>query len=241
MRIVGATGNVLIGSSTTDDTTNKLQVTGSGKFTSTLSVGNPSALGTLSIGSDGTTTNQIRLTHTGLGTNGSFDIGITSTTANLVANYATTPISMAFFTGAVERLKIDASGYIVTSSVTYGNTTGSAANMYIFGVGDYGIGRSVSSIKYKTQIEDIEKKYVDNLYKMRPIWYRSLCEKDKKEWSHFGFIAEEMEKIEPRFVHYNKDEQGNEFAEGVQYDRITALLVKAVQELKAEIDALKNN
>ena len=141
--------------------------------------------------------------------------------------------------GVTERMRITSGGYIVTSAVTYGNTSGGAANMFLFGAGDYGIGRSVSSAKYKTQIEDVEESFVSNIYKMRPIWYRSICERDRKDWSHFGFVAEEIAEIEPRLVHWDKDEEGNLVAEGVQYDRITVLLVAEMQKMRSEIQELK--
>ena len=127
-------------------------------------------------------------------------------------------------------------GNIFTNSAVYNNTTATSANMFIFG--SYDIGRSTSSARFKTQIEDIEQTYVNNIYNMKPKWYRSLCEKDNKDWSHFGFVAEEMAEIEPRLVHWFEEEDGTLRADGVQYDRITALLVKALQEQKNIIDKL---
>jgi hypothetical protein len=136
--------------------------------------------------------------------------------------------------------KVRGDGAMALNIGPYNNTTATSANMFIFGSPDYFIGRSTSSARFKTQIEDIEESYVNNIYKMRPRWYRSLCEKDNKEWSHFGFVAEEMAEIEPRLVHWNKDEEDNIVADGVQYDRITALLVKAIQELESRIKQLEN-
>jgi hypothetical protein len=98
---------------------------------------------------------------------------------------------------------------------------------------------------------------------MRPIWYRSLCENDRKDWSWYGFIAEELAEVEPRFVHwgypsedyiFNKEtnetilKEGAELRpDGVQYERITVLLVaelqkqnKIIQELSAKVSALEN-
>jgi hypothetical protein len=97
---------------------------------------------------------------------------------------------------------------------------------------------------------------------MRPIWYRSLCEKDRRDWSWYGFGAEELAKLEPRLVHwgYKKEDyvineetkeqelkEGAELqADGVQYERITVLLVaemqkinKVIQEQQAQIEELK--
>jgi hypothetical protein len=50
-----------------------------------------------------------------------------------------------------------------------------------------------------------------------------------------GFIAEEVFEIIPEFVAVNKDGQ----PESVAYDRITSLLVKAIQEQQVQIEELK--
>ena len=97
---------------------------------------------------------------------------------------------------------------------------------------------------------------------MRPIWYRSLGKNDKKDWSWYGFIAEELALIEPRLVHWGyeensyetieiEDKEGNITKEiklkedavlipdGVQYERITVLLVAELQKMRKELDELK--
>jgi hypothetical protein len=50
----------------------------------------------------------------------------------------------------------------------------------------YGIYRSTSSIKYKTDVEDIDNAYADAILGCRPVWYRSLCERDPKDHSYWG-------------------------------------------------------
>lgn len=62
--------------------------------------------------------------------------------------------------------------------------------------------RSTSSRRYKTDIEPLDDAYSESVYVMQPVWYRSTADADKKEWSWFGLIAEDMDKIEPRLVHY---------------------------------------
>jgi len=58
-----------------------------------------------------------------------------------------------------------------------------------------------------------------------------------------GFIAHELQEIFPDAVTGEKDETyestGNIKPQSVDYGRITPLLVKAIQELKAELDAAK--
>ena len=67
------------------------------------------------------------------------------------------------------------------------------------------------------------------------MWYRSICEGDPKENSYWGFIAEEVEEIDPRLVHHNAEGA----PDGVQYDRYVVHLVNVVQEQRAQIEALE--
>jgi hypothetical protein len=52
---------------------------------------------------------------------------------------------------------------------------------------------------------------------------------------HYGFIAEELEKVNPDLVVYNEEGQ----PDAVDYQSIIALCVKEIQELKKEIRELK--
>jgi hypothetical protein len=143
---------------------------------------------------------------------------------------------------------------IIQSSFTYASTTTNAANMYI----DSGAGqlyRSTSSIRFKTNVEDLSINTTEILSKMRPVWYRSLSNLDKKDWSWYGFIAEELALIEPRLIHWGYDETDHIYNEqtdkmelkadaklipdGVQYERITVLLVAEMQKMRKELDELK--
>ena len=79
---------------------------------------------------------------------------------------------------------------------------------------------------------------------------------DPQDTDYFGLIAEEVEKIEPRLVHYSEEllgydahpdtpkklvpRVGPKRPDGVQYDRITVLLLAAFQKLRADVDALKS-
>ena len=48
-----------------------------------------------------------------------------------------------------------------------------------------------------------------------------------------GFIAQEMESVIPELV------GGEEGKKGINYSQLTAVLTKAIQELKTELDAAK--
>ena len=61
----------------------------------------------------------------------------------------------------------------------------------------------------------------------------------KSDGSHaIGFVAQEVLPIIPELVHVTKRDNENEFY-GLDYGSMTAVLVKAIQELKAEFDAYK--
>ena len=52
----------------------------------------------------------------------------------------------------------------------------------------------------------------------------------------FGVMAHELQEVLPQAVNGEKD---GEQTQGVDYSKIVPLLIKAIQELKAEIELLK--
>ncbi len=129
-----------------------------------------------------------------------------------------------------ERMRIAASGQIrLPSQPSF--TTGSAANMYIDGAG--WLYYSTSSRKYKKNI-DYDGVDANKLYDLKPVSYEGISEVDEgKEF--IGFIAEDVAEVEPRLVVF--DEEGLPLS--LQYGQFTSLTVKAIQELKQENDALR--
>jgi hypothetical protein len=124
--------------------------------------------------------------------------------------------------------------------------------------------RSTSSIRYKTDVENLETPRADAILGLRPVWYRSLAEADPSEWSYYGLIAEEVAEIEPRLVTWTYpadayetveetvEIEGEEFTQtvtklkegavkvpdGVQYDRLAVLLLDIVKRQQQQIDHL---
>jgi hypothetical protein len=140
-------------------------------------------------------------------------------------------------------------------------TTASAANAFIdnssAGYANQLL-RSTSSAKYKTDVEDLQTDFSKKIYDLRTVWYRSAADADRKDWSWYGLIAEEVAAIEPRLVHWTYADDQYEYVsadiegsdqqrralksdavktpDGIQYDRIGVLLLKEMQSLKAIID-----
>jgi hypothetical protein len=87
-----------------------------------------------------------------------------------------------------------------------------------------------SSARYKDNIRD-------SVYGLSHVMQMRSTQFEYKDdgRSDVGLIAEELQPIIPELVGVNKEGQ----ADSVSYDRIVSVLVKAIQELKAEFDAYK--
>jgi hypothetical protein len=139
-------------------------------------------------------------------------------------------MSMVFNTSApttgtlTERMRIDSAG-IISSVSTYNNTTASGANAVFQSNG--GFQRSTSALKYKQDIRNLES--ID-ITQFRPVRYKSKCDGDDQTKDHFGIIADEVDEAGiTELVTYNADGK----IEGFQYERLTVVLLKSIQELKA--------
>ena len=129
------------------------------------------------------------------------------------------------------------------------STTTSGANMYISPVsGINNVFRSTSSRRYKKDIENITDEQADKVLEMRPVWYRSTCEADNKDWGWYGLIAEEVGEIAPQYVHWRDATEEDDpaivssnglVAEGVMYERLVVPLIKQVRKLTAKVEALE--
>ena len=121
-------------------------------------------------------------------------------------------------------------GYTFLPSA-YSITTASAANLFVNTDGT--LRRSTSALKYKQDIRDIESIDINLL---RGVRYKSKSKDDDQTKDHFGVIADEVDAAGIKeLVIYGADGE----VEGFQYERLTVVLLKAIQELKAEFDAYK--
>lgn len=155
-------------------------------------------------------------------------------------------------TSSTEKLRIADNG-VLTNKPSYDNTVaGNALQVTSTGV----IGRTSSSIKYKTDVETLDHSLADNaIENLRPVWYRTKnpVGDDKATWSHIGLIAEEVDQVEKRLVKYRTatvsfDADGNRIEtllatpepEDVDYARLSVLLLDKVKRLEARIAALES-
>ena len=112
----------------------------------------------------------------------------------------------------------------------YGITTGSGANVFINSEGLFF--RSTSSLKYKNTIQDSTNGLTE-LLTLRPVTYKGNNDGNK---IFGGLIAEEVHEAGlTEFVEY--DDEGN--PDALHYGNMVSLCIKAIQELKADNDALR--
>ena len=128
--------------------------------------------------------------------------------------------------------------FSATQRLEVGNT---AQNAWITGISIAPGGNVVvagtltesSSIRYKENVKTIIAPILPKLNEIRPVTYNK---KDNPNNIEYGIIAEELNDLFPELV--NKNDNGE--VESVNYSRLTVLLIKAVKELKQEIEILKN-
>jgi len=84
--------------------------------------------------------------------------------------------------------------------------------------------------KYKSHVGRLSLA-LPEVMKLKPVAY-TWKSTGKRE---IGFIAEEIEQLDPRLSSYD----GDGHLQGVQYDHMIALLARAIQEQQKEIEKLR--
>ena len=85
-----------------------------------------------------------------------------------------------------------------------------------------------SALRYKENVQDLED--TSKVMQLRPVTFN--WKKDQKY--DIGLIAEEVAELYPELVETNGD------ITGIKYTKLTALLIKTVQEQNARIKKLEN-
>ena len=132
---------------------------------------------------------------------------------------------MVFFTNATEKMRITASGQV-------GIGTSSPTHLIQLSGGAYSDGSTwnpSSSVRWKENITPLTGG-VDTLRQLHPVAYNYKKTPAKRT---MGFIAEEVGKVLPSVVDWDKAEPG--YAEGYDHLAILALAVEAVKEQQTQI------
>lgn len=169
----------------------------------------------------GTTTPQVRL-HIYDATAVRFDMqDNTNTWANLIDN-STGEYRIRYASGAINPLRIATSGAATFSSLGTGTVYSNGGTLTNTNPSDFNLKENIVPINYG----------LSEILQLNPItfnWKNDIINQGKQ----YGFIAQEVEKIMPDLV-----KRG--WYLGLDKEAIFTTLVKAIQELKQEIDTFKN-
>jgi len=91
----------------------------------------------------------------------------------------------------------------------------------------------ISQREMKTNISNIEN-ILPSVLQLQGVSFD--WKKDKNEKNHYGLIAEEVDKVLPNLVSH--DSEGK--ALGIQYSKMTAVLLEALKEQQVQIEELKS-
>ena len=131
---------------------------------------------------------------------------------------------------------IQSNGNNTSSYHFWGNTSG-VGNWYLYGNGTTSYS---SDERLKKNIVTTRNGYIDDLCKLRVVKYnwKNDAEGTPQE---LGLIAQEVEQVFPNLVQndINPVEEGGEIYKQVKQSVLPFMLLKAIQELKAEFDAYK--
>ncbi len=122
------------------------------------------------------------------------------------------------------------------SLATYDRTTTASANLHITSAANFS--RSTSSARFKTNVQTIQSIDYNKVLDLRPVKYNSLGTDDDSSTVFYGYIAEEVAKIDRRLVQWSGPGP-NAVAEGVMYDRVNALLLPVVRDNRGRITRLE--
>jgi len=153
-------------------------------------------------------------------------IGIGSVSTGRVTITPVTTITGALTLGGLA----SDTGQTATATVCEDTTT----HVTYFGSGAAGICKGTSSRRFKHDIEDL-KVGLNEILGLRPTSYYLNPDRGDPTKKIYGFIAEESVKPLPELVGYDSDGRITSF----DLVGVVPVLVKAVQELQNEIDALK--
>ena len=161
--------------------------------------------------------------------------GIDATSNNFV---------VTFQNNAAYLFEIRNDGVIFTGTLSgspYNNSvTGRDAYLSSSGV----LGYLSSTRESKTNINSVSD--INWVSQLKPVSFNYRKKDDVMNYTEeffddksFGFIADEVEKVNPDFVFYDINEDGTKKLAGVKYQSMTAILVKAIQEQQIQIQNLQ--
>jgi len=136
-------------------------------------------------------------------------------------------------------------GFINTGTAAVSPYNNSTSGRSVVVESGGGLGYTSSTRESKTNINSIGS--VNWINQLNPVSFNYRKKDDYLNYTNefyndksFGFIADEVESVNPDFVFYNDKPDGSKELAGVKYESMTAVLVKAIQEQQCKINILES-
>jgi hypothetical protein len=165
------------------------------------------------------------------------DLGDSDAAAVGRLGYDHTSNFMFFNTNSAERMRITSGGEVYIA----GTTDQGAYNLQVNGTGVWGAGAYVdgSDSAVKKNIQPLGSA-LDLIKQMNPVTFEYQPFYSKDTTTQTGFIAQELQQVLSDKVYKNGIvKEGGQYL-GVAYQHLIPLLVKSIQELEAQVQALKS-
>lgn len=143
-----------------------------------------------------------------------------------------------FFSNVITNLSIPSDTGLTDATVCVATTTGGGGvvGQYYKGTGTAGICLGTSSVRYKNSIVELDVG-LPEIMKLRPVEYKLNPDHGDPTKPLYGFLAEDGVNVLPKLVGLDDQERPNT----MDYLGVVPVLVRAMQQQQAQIDALKRS
>lgn len=161
--------------------------------------------------------------------------GTTAPYAQMTLVYNGGTPQITFAVAQTQKMRVQPDAVYIAQSNSQG-----AYNLQVGGTGVWGFGAYVngSDAKLKSNVQDLDS-CLDIVSAMRPVTYQYKSEYTNDQSVQPGFIAQELKDAMAGKSYLNGVVKEDPEQLNVAYQNIIPILTKAIQELKAEVDALK--
>jgi hypothetical protein len=234
--MIASGGNVLI--NTTSDNGNRFQVFGNSSFTTN----SDSVVDIFTLRNNSATSSGLRQRFQ----NGFGDLAairVSQRDNGALADDGQMEFQVASNSVLDTKFTLRNDGAIFLNSFTYNNTvSGGTRNVFIDNSNALG---GISSIRAsKKNIQEFNSQWI---YDLQPVQFNYRKKDEDGNYTEdvfdeltYGLIAEDTALIADFLINYNDNKDGTKEMVGIEYMRLITPMLKAIQELKAEIDELKN-
>lgn len=168
--------------------------------------------------------------------------GVTTATNSGLSASAVNFYNSSYSSGIYNSIFLSSGSGLSSQNLVFAfNNSGSSTQVYFFngnGTASATNWNSTSDVRIKENIKGVTNA-LDTIEQLTPVEFSYTRDK-RTTPDHFGLIAQELEGVLPQLVaDSGMNDGGVQNIKSVSYTQLIPILIKAVQELKAEVDALK--